>query len=235
ISVNFILSNDICLNAMTIEVRVNKDFNNLGLGQIGLVLKEYVLRGVTRYVCGSKYPTLNLVYPYIRTLKSKFAPKSENGESFESWINLIYGPEDQDSNDSSISSDNEADIPSAGNRRQWQYAHRRSHRCAYRYLSNVNCSGLLEKARAAIFLSLDELWDKSNEMGLKASILDPRVLKLLSFATVQEREDTEAQIRTELSLLKSQLTNSNNNEEIEKNSVNINEDPQDSLSAELWG
>ncbi|CAG8677136.1 16766_t:CDS:2, partial [Racocetra fulgida] len=58
---------------------------------------------------------------------------------------------------------------------------------------------------------------------------NPRALKLLSFATVQEREDTEAQIRTELSLLKSQLTNSNNNEEIEKNSVNINEDPQDSL------
>ncbi|CAG8844771.1 22380_t:CDS:2, partial [Racocetra persica] len=50
------------------------------------------------------------------------------------------------------------------------------------------------KARAAIFLSLDELWDKSDEMGLKASILDPCALKLLSFATVQEREDTEAQI-----------------------------------------
>ncbi|CAG8451373.1 16465_t:CDS:2, partial [Cetraspora pellucida] len=46
---------------------------------------------------------------------------------------------------------------------------------------------------------------------------------------------TEAQICTELSLLESQLTNSNNNEEIEKNLVNINEDPQDSLSAELWG
>ncbi|CAG8825976.1 1007_t:CDS:2, partial [Racocetra persica] len=26
-------------------VRVNKDFNNLGFGQIGFVLKEYVLRG----------------------------------------------------------------------------------------------------------------------------------------------------------------------------------------------
>ncbi|CAG8849176.1 20618_t:CDS:1, partial [Racocetra persica] len=78
---------------------------------------------VTRYICGSKYPTLNLIYPYIRTLKSKFAPKSENRESFESWINLIYGPEDQDYNDSSISSDNEADIPSAGNQRQWQYVY----------------------------------------------------------------------------------------------------------------
>ncbi|CAG8814455.1 923_t:CDS:2, partial [Cetraspora pellucida] len=91
----------------------------------------------------------------------KFAPKSENEELFKSWINLIYGPEDQDSNDSSISSDNEADIPSAGNQRQWQYAYK-------------------------------------------------------------------------LSLLESQLTNSNNNEEIEKNLVNINEDPQDSLSTELW-
>ncbi|CAG8667137.1 2215_t:CDS:2 [Cetraspora pellucida] len=211
---------------------------------------------ITRHICGSKYPILNLVHPYIRTLKNKFAPKTENGELFEAWINLIYGSEDLDTNnDSSFSSDNEADIPSAGNRRQWQYAHRSAYRRknhvnhrkkkktltelddsnTVEYLSPVNCSGLLEKAQAAIFLSLDELWSASNEMGLKASILDPRALKLLPFATIQEREKTEAQIRTELLLLEAQLNNSSNNEEIEKSSVILNEDPQDSLSAELWG
>ncbi|CAG8839818.1 27603_t:CDS:1, partial [Racocetra persica] len=42
------------------------------------------------------------------------------------------------------------------------------------YLSPVDCSGLLEKACAAIFLFIDELWNTSNKIGLKASILDPQ-------------------------------------------------------------
>ncbi|CAG8560488.1 3157_t:CDS:2 [Dentiscutata erythropus] len=190
---------------------------------------------ITRHVCGSKYPTLNLVYPYIRILKNKFALISENGESLESWIDLIYGLEDPDTNDdSSLSSNNEADIPSAGNRQQWQYTHRSVHR-QKKYLPAVNCSGFLEKARAVIFLSLDELWNLSNEMGLKALLLDPQAIKLLSFATIQERKETEDKIRAELLLLENQLTISNNNEEVEENLVPTNEDPQDSLSAELWG
>ncbi|CAG8722301.1 14217_t:CDS:2, partial [Cetraspora pellucida] len=75
---------------------------------------------ITRHICGSKYLTLNLVYSYIRTLKNKFAPKSENSESYEAWITLIYSSEDSDtSNNSSFSSNNEADIPSAENHQQW--------------------------------------------------------------------------------------------------------------------
>ncbi|CAG8593629.1 9891_t:CDS:2, partial [Racocetra persica] len=140
---------------------------------------------ITRYVCGSKYPTLNLVYCYIRTLKNKFALKNDHGKSFEAWVNLIYGSEDADtSNDSSLSSDNEVDIPLAENRRQWQYAHRSAYRC-------------------------------------------------------KGHEQTEAQIRAELLLLKTQLDDSNSNENIERssiilNEVTLNKDPQDSLSAELW-
>ncbi|CAG8805729.1 3372_t:CDS:2, partial [Racocetra persica] len=180
---------------------------------------------ITRYFCGSKYPTLNLVYPYIQTLKNKFAPKNDHSESFEAWVNLIYGSEDADtSNDSSFSSDNEVDIPLARNRRQWQYAHRSAYRRkghvkledsnTIEYLSPVDCSGLLEKAYL-------------------------RAIKLLPFATIPEQEQTEAQIRAELLLLKTQLDDSNSNENIKKssvilNEVTLNEDPQDSLSAELW-
>ncbi|CAG8464315.1 8800_t:CDS:2 [Cetraspora pellucida] len=123
--------------------------------------------------------------------------QDENGESFEAWINLIYGLEDSATDeDSSLSSDNEADIPSAGNRRQWQYAYRNAYR-------NKGC-------------------------------VNPRALKLLPFATAQEHEETEAQVRAELSLLEDQVTVSNNIE-IERSSVTINDDFQDSLSAELWG
>ncbi|CAG8755345.1 16286_t:CDS:1, partial [Racocetra persica] len=71
---------------------------------------------ITRHICRLKYPTLNLVYLYIRTLKNNFVPKVENEKLFKAWINLIYGTEDSDTGtNSSLSSDNEADIPSAEN------------------------------------------------------------------------------------------------------------------------
>ncbi|CAG8805026.1 5518_t:CDS:2, partial [Racocetra persica] len=50
----------------------------------------------------------------------------------------------------------------------------------------------------------------------------------------QKREETEAQIYAKLSLLETQL-NVLNNIEVERSTVTINEDPQDSLSAKLWG
>ncbi|CAG8770269.1 321_t:CDS:1, partial [Gigaspora rosea] len=46
--------------------------------------------------------------------------------------------------------------------------------------------GLLEKKSAAIYLSPNKLWGIPDETGLKASILDLRVLKLLPFATNEE-------------------------------------------------
>ncbi|CAI2196087.1 9660_t:CDS:1, partial [Funneliformis geosporum] len=42
------------------------------------------------------------------------------------------------------------------------------------YLPAVNVNGLLQKVRAAIFLSLDELWSIPTELVLIATILDPR-------------------------------------------------------------
>ncbi|CAG8678417.1 31405_t:CDS:2, partial [Racocetra persica] len=93
------------------------------------------------------------------------------------------------------------------------------------YLSPVNCSGLLEKAQAAIFLSLDELWNTSNSIGSDINRkpidrLTPQALKLLPFATAQECEETEAQVRAELSLFEDQVTVSNNTE-IERSSEPI--------------
>jgi hAT family C-terminal dimerisation region len=42
------------------------------------------------------------------------------------------------------------------------------------YLQPVNTEGLLQKVRAAIFLSLDELWPVSSDIMLIATFLDPR-------------------------------------------------------------
>ncbi|CAG8781461.1 32126_t:CDS:2, partial [Racocetra persica] len=125
-----------------------------------------------------------------------FASKNDHGESFEAWVNQIYSSEDVDtSNDTSLKDSNTIE-----------------------YLLSVDCSGLLEKAHAAIFLSIDELWSTSNEIGLKASILDSRIIKLLLFATILEQEQTKAQIREKLLLFRTQLDDSNSNENIERSS-----------------
>ena len=43
-----------------------------------------------------------------------------------------------------------------------------------KYLLAVNINDLLQKVRAAIFLSLDELWSILTELVLVATILDPQ-------------------------------------------------------------
>ncbi|CAG8849243.1 24931_t:CDS:1, partial [Gigaspora margarita] len=152
---------------------------------------------ITRLFCGTKYPTVNLIYPYIRMLKNKYVPVAKNGESIEDWITFIYGPSLESSgssNNTSTSSNDEASIPLARNRKQWQYAHhnmcgrgrgrgsrhnkRHSKNSAkladddsntIKYFLSTSCEGLLEKMCTAIYLSLDELWSIPNEVGLKAS------------------------------------------------------------------
>ncbi|CAG8730932.1 22168_t:CDS:2, partial [Racocetra persica] len=139
---------------------------------------------ITRYICESNYPILNLVYPYIHILKNKFALISEKGELLESWLDLIYGLEKLDTTDkSSLSSDNEADILSARNWQQWQYTYRK-------YLPPANCSRLLEKARAAIFLSLDELWSTSDEIGLKVTSSNSEEMERNKVTTNEDLQDS---------------------------------------------
>ncbi|CAG8792022.1 1632_t:CDS:1, partial [Cetraspora pellucida] len=70
-----------------------------------------------------------------------------------------------------------------------------------------------------------------HEVGLKASILDSRVLKLLPFATVNKHRITEAQIHAELSTLEAQFRQNNDNT---KACITTEKEECDSLSAELW-
>ena len=42
------------------------------------------------------------------------------------------------------------------------------------YLPPVNTTGLIQKVRAAIYLSLDELWSFPTDTALIATFLDPR-------------------------------------------------------------
>ncbi|CAG8499301.1 13724_t:CDS:2 [Cetraspora pellucida] len=100
------------------------------------------------------------------------------------------------------------------------------------YLPPTSCEGLLKQLCAAIYLSLDELWGIPDEVGLKASMLNLRVLKLLLFATNNEHKNTETQLHAELLALEAQSNQNNYNKE----AVIIAEEKEyDSLSAELWG
>jgi hAT family C-terminal dimerisation region len=161
---------------------------------------------VTRRLCGAEYPTLNLVYPCMELLKKRFAPK-EN-ETVQTYINLIYGEMHEESD----SDEMDDDIPTAGTRQHWQYAHRQfrqkmkntlaqaesndTHTQRQKqnknpaefndteledlnpnkvmYLSPVSTNGLLQKVRAAIYLSIDELWTVPTDIALVATFLDPR-------------------------------------------------------------
>src|SRR5947199_252748 len=60
----------------------------------------------------------------MELLKRGFAPK--NNETVETYINLIYGEnyEEEDDDDDNEMDD---DIPTAGTRQHWQYAHRQFH------------------------------------------------------------------------------------------------------------
>src|SRR5688572_7444425 len=78
---------------------------------------------ITRRLSGGKYPTLNMVHPYMCTLKRMFAPRANENETVNSYLDLIYGPlipkneenvEDDASDSSSVSNDD--DIPIAGNK-----------------------------------------------------------------------------------------------------------------------
>ncbi|CAG8443569.1 13209_t:CDS:2 [Cetraspora pellucida] len=65
------------------------------------------------------------------------------------------------------------------------------------YLPPTDTSGLLDNVRAAIYLSLDELWCVPNDIALVASILDPR-MKSLRFTTDTQRTNTRIKLSSNI-------------------------------------
>ncbi|CAB4488933.1 unnamed protein product [Rhizophagus irregularis] len=213
---------------------------------------------VTRHLCGANYPTLNLVHPYMESLKKKFAPRSDKNETVDTYLNLVYGEGYEENDDDEITDD---DIPDAGTRQQWQYAHCQFHqRMSARGrgrertqqgssrkrtrtdsvaedtnkvedLPPVNTTNLLEKVRAAIYLSLDELWAIPTDTALIATFLDPR-FKHFKWSTNSERDRANQLVKKLYDELKINLRVP---DDIEHRSLEENNDDNDNLFSDLEG
>ncbi|CAG8636807.1 6441_t:CDS:2 [Dentiscutata erythropus] len=191
---------------------------------------------VTRHLCGAKYPTINLVHPYMKLLKKEFAPKT--GETVDTYLNLIYGENtDNESEENESDETSDDDIPAAGTRKHWQYAHRqfrqkmvargRGQKRRSRvqpnntelkdidrveYLPPVATTGLLRRVRAAIYLSMDELWEAPSDIALVATFLDPR-FKHFNWTTSIERNKAQNLVEVLYEELKIKLAVPDNIEE----------------------
>src|SRR5829696_7469632 len=72
------------------------------------------------------------------------------------------------------------------------------------YLPLVDTTGLIEKVRAAIYLSLDELWSVPTDNTLIATFLDPR-FKHFNWATLDEHDKALQLVKIKYDALKSSL------------------------------
>ena len=159
---------------------------------------------ITRKISGAKYPTLSLVVPYMYILKNNFAPNKENEslETYLNLVYGSNGEEEDSemvSDDEYIPSGGTRQHWQHLHR-QFHYQRHGNTRNRGRgrgrrrggvstsrpvepnldniniveYLQPVNTEGLLQKVRAAIYLSLDELWPVPSNIMLVATFLDPR-------------------------------------------------------------
>ena len=190
----------------------------------------------------------------MELLKKGFAPKDT--ETINTYINLIYS-ENYEENDNSELDD---DIPTAGTRQHWQYAHRQFRQKMknthvqrqenqeqnknqkqpntkldpYRveYLPSVSTRGLLQKVRAAIYLSMDELWAVPAEIALVSTYLDPR-FKHFNWSTEEKRNEAQNLVELLYEDLKRNLSIPDDIEEILTTNTRNNEEDDDDFFSEL--
>ncbi|CAG8617416.1 2677_t:CDS:2, partial [Cetraspora pellucida] len=138
------------------------------------------------------------------TLKRIFAPKYKNGETIDNYLDLIYGPltdSTEEDSDSSFISDDDS-IPTAGNQK---YCHiiKKTKNCEIedtnqvKYLPPTDTTNLIQKVCAAIYLFLDKLWQIPTESLLtnlysqlkQDMIVSNQAEKTIETSLVEEDDD----------------------------------------------
>ncbi|CAG8538943.1 4108_t:CDS:2, partial [Scutellospora calospora] len=97
-----------------------------------------------------------------------FAPRIEKNETIDSYMDLIYRPLLQDNILENVEDDDDSSSISRGRGRGRA-------RGRVRGRGRASTENLTQNVCAAIYLSLDKLWEVPNELSLIATILDPRM------------------------------------------------------------
>ncbi|CAG8738077.1 11960_t:CDS:2, partial [Dentiscutata heterogama] len=163
-----------------------------------------------------------------------FAPRIEEGETIDIYLDLIYGPlvldnelENDDNSDSSSTSNND-DIPIAGTQRHLRHAYQQFRQRMKKTHGRGRGRGRGRNCNQ------DKLWEMPNESSLTAMILDPRIKNFLFMNgpdRAQQRTQAEFLLRDLYTQLKQELTNKNL--EVPYSTVDLINDAEDIFS-KMW-
>lgn len=155
----------------------------------------------TTLLGGSNYTTLSLMHPVISDLKAKFKDQALSASSFTEPIVIdltkpitILDDEDNEELIEFLSeNDDEIIHPTT--------------KTKIKINLPMPTEGILDQIKIIISQAFDKYWNELSDLGLIASLLDPRV-KGLSFVTPLERIKAKDLIKDELQKLKSKENNS---------------------------
>ncbi|CAG8648215.1 25790_t:CDS:2, partial [Racocetra persica] len=147
-----------------------------------------------------------------------FIPKLENDEIIDNYLDPIYGlltdSIEEDSDSSSISNNDNTN--------------------KVEYLSLADTTNLIQKVCAAIYLSLDKLWQIPSEISLLATILNPRLknFPFLKSSDYMQKIQAESLLKNLYNQYKQDMIISNQAEKTIETSLIENED--DDIFTEMW-
>src|SRR6266542_2983706 len=153
----------------------------------------------TTLLGGSNYTTLSLMHPVISDLKVKFKDQALSASSFTEPIVIdltkpIIILDDEDNEELiEFLSENDDEIIHPTTKTKINLP--------------MPTEEILDQIKIIISQAFDKYWNELSDLGLIASLLDPRV-KGLSFVTPSERIKAKDLIKDELQKLKSKENNS---------------------------
>ncbi|CAG8832554.1 42417_t:CDS:2, partial [Gigaspora margarita] len=117
------------------------------------------IKCIIRKICGTTYPTINLINPYMDLLKNFFALYEGAEEMFNTYLDLIYGSELANNNENETNSGSNYELPLGSDINLDNIN-------TVEDLPSVNTTSILQKICATIFLLLDELCKGKTEAEL---------------------------------------------------------------------
>jgi hypothetical protein len=163
----------------------------------------------TTILGGETYATLNLMHPIISELQGEFIMMTTNLDTLQ-IVDLTNETTVLDDDDESILENDDESIDPKTKRK-------------IQINRSMSTEGVLDQIKVNINHALNKYWNVPSDLGLMATILDPR-MKILNFATITEKSKAKELIINELRKFNIQTSESEiqQNEEIIQESGNFN-------------